>query len=74
MLLQMENNSTSKINVAFIAELCALKGIRHAVISPGSRNAPLIVAFNRCRQIKCHVIVDERSAAFLRSWDITSDK
>lgn len=47
-----------------IAQLCAQRGVRHAVVSPGSRNAPLMIAFNRQPEIKCHVIVDERSAAF----------
>lgn len=60
----MENHTTDKINVQLITRICALKGIRHAVISPGSRNAPLMVAFNREPDIKCHVLVDERSAAF----------
>ncbi|MDO5570249.1 MAG: 2-succinyl-5-enolpyruvyl-6-hydroxy-3-cyclohexene-1-carboxylic-acid synthase [Bacteroidales bacterium] len=60
----MENSSTSKINIALLAEICVKKNIKHAVISPGSRNAPLIVAFNRCKKINCHVIIDERCAAF----------
>ncbi len=37
---------------------------KQAVISPGSRNAPLTIAFNRHPQIKCYSISDERSAAF----------
>lgn len=39
-------------------------GVRHAVVSPGSRNAPLIIALSRSR-IKTHVVVDERSAAYV---------
>lgn len=38
--------------------------MRHLVISPGSRNAPLIRAFADSK-VKCHSIVDERSAAFV---------
>ncbi|MEG1617444.1 MAG: 2-succinyl-5-enolpyruvyl-6-hydroxy-3-cyclohexene-1-carboxylic-acid synthase [Bacteroidales bacterium] len=56
--------STDKLNVQLIARICVQKGMRHAVISPGSRNAPLMVAFNREEEIRCHVVVDERSAAF----------
>lgn len=39
-------------------------GVRHAVVSPGSRNAPLIIALSRSH-IKTHVVVDERSAAYV---------
>lgn len=41
------------------------KGLRHAVISPGSRNAPIIMAFARFGKIQCHSAVDERAAAFI---------
>lgn len=34
------------------------------MISPGSRNAPLSISFNRDERVECFVIVDERSAAF----------
>lgn len=58
------DKTTDKGNVQMLARLCALKGLRHVVVSPGSRNAPLVVAFNREQNISCHVIVDERSAAY----------
>ncbi len=48
-----------------IAEICHRLGVVDAVLSPGSRNAPLIVSFNRHTQIKTYVINDERSAAFI---------
>lgn len=43
---------------------CILNEIEHVVISPGSRNAPLIIGFNASRKIKIESVVDERSAAF----------
>lgn len=49
---------------AELARLCATKGIRHAVISPGSRSAPLVIAFNTQEGIECLQVIDERSAAF----------
>ncbi len=43
---------------------CIELGLKHVVISPGSRNAPLIIAFNQHPEIETIVIPDERSAAF----------
>lgn len=43
---------------------CILNEIEHIVISPGSRNAPLIIGFNASGKIKIESVVDERSAAF----------
>lgn len=40
-------------------------GVRRAVLSPGSRNAPLILAFSRHPEITCYSVPDERSAAFI---------
>lgn len=48
-----------------IAEICAKKGITHAVISPGSRSAALTLAFVRHPSIKTFIIPDERSAGFI---------
>jgi 2-succinyl-5-enolpyruvyl-6-hydroxy-3-cyclohexene-1-carboxylate synthase len=44
--------------------LCKAKGIKHIVISPGSRSAPLTIGFTNDPFFKCYSIVDERSAAF----------
>ncbi|NNK71954.1 MAG: 2-succinyl-5-enolpyruvyl-6-hydroxy-3-cyclohexene-1-carboxylic-acid synthase, partial [Flavobacteriaceae bacterium] len=41
-----------------------LHGLRHVVISPGSRNAPLTIGFTGHDYFSCYSIVDERSAAF----------
>ncbi len=49
---------------AELARLCAAKGVQHVVISPGSRSAPLVIAFNMQEGIQCLQVIDERSAAF----------
>ena len=48
-----------------IAEICYQHGVEDVVISPGSRDAPLIVAFARHPQLKAISVSDERSAAFI---------
>lgn len=56
--------STSKEHIKNLVDICYEKGLRNIVISPGSRNAPLTIAFNRHGKINCLSIIDERSAAF----------
>jgi 2-succinyl-5-enolpyruvyl-6-hydroxy-3-cyclohexene-1-carboxylate synthase len=48
-----------------IAELCAAKGVSNVIICPGSRSAPLTLAFTRNKRLKCWTFSDERSAAFV---------
>ncbi len=47
------------------SQICYQFGTRHAVMSPGSRNAPLTISFARNKEIKKWVIPDERSAGFI---------
>ena len=58
------SKTSSKISIARLIEICALKGIRHVVISPGSRNAPLTLSFAEDDRFECLNIPDERVAAF----------
>ncbi len=48
---------------AFVDEL-VLSGLRHAVISPGSRSTPLALAMAAHPNLKNWLLVDERSAGF----------
>jgi 2-succinyl-5-enolpyruvyl-6-hydroxy-3-cyclohexene-1-carboxylate synthase len=56
-------NANTALASAFTEEL-ARGGLRHAVVSPGSRSTPLAVALWRQPEIEVTVIVDERSAGF----------
>jgi 2-succinyl-5-enolpyruvyl-6-hydroxy-3-cyclohexene-1-carboxylate synthase len=56
--------TTNKTTISSLAEICVQKGITKIVLSPGSRNSPIAIAFNRHPKIQCYVIVDERAAAF----------
>lgn len=48
-----------------IAAVCAKKGVKRVVLSPGSRCAPITVSFARHPEIQTYVVPDERSAAFI---------
>lgn len=48
---------------AFIAALAAA-GLRHVVLAPGARSAPLALAALRRPELVCHVINDERAAGY----------
>ncbi|NJM25731.1 MAG: 2-succinyl-5-enolpyruvyl-6-hydroxy-3-cyclohexene-1-carboxylic-acid synthase, partial [Bacteroidia bacterium] len=48
-----------------IAALCAAKGITQVILCPGSRCAPLTLAFARHPAIHTRTVFDERSAAFI---------
>ena len=55
---------SDKKHIQQLAALLLKKGITDIVISPGSRNAPLINTFTGIPEFNCLNIVDERSAAY----------
>ena len=55
---------STKKNVQYLASALLNKGISDIIISPGSRNAPLINTFTALDAFRCLNIVDERCAAF----------
>jgi 2-succinyl-5-enolpyruvyl-6-hydroxy-3-cyclohexene-1-carboxylate synthase len=57
--------SVYQTNINTIVSTLYSKGLRHAVICPGSRNAPLIMAFARFGKISCYSVADERAAGFM---------
>jgi len=55
---------STKRHIHQLAALLLKKGITDVVISPGSRNAPMIHTFHGIAGFNCCTIVDERSAAY----------
>lgn len=55
---------SDKKTVNMLTALLVDKGIRKAVVCPGSRNIPLVQNFSECPYIECFPVTDERSAAF----------
>jgi 2-succinyl-5-enolpyruvyl-6-hydroxy-3-cyclohexene-1-carboxylate synthase len=55
---------SDKKHIQQLAVLLLKKGISDIVISPGSRNAPMINTFAGIQEFNCLNIVDERSAAY----------
>lgn len=56
--------NSNKQSAYELVKACEVHHVKHIIISPGSRNAPLILAFARNTQMKCYSIVDERVAGF----------
>ena len=60
-------NPSTALATVLVDELVR-QGVRHAVLCPGSRSAPLAYALqeaDRAGRLTLHVRVDERSAGFL---------
>ncbi len=47
-----------------LIQLCVAHKVKHVVVSPGSRNAPLTIGFSYHPEVNTYSIVDERCAAF----------
>jgi len=60
----MDFRNTNTLWCSVLVETLVQRGVRRAVISPGSRSAPLAIAFARHSQIEAIPVLDERSAAF----------
>ena len=55
---------SNKPHIRNLVEICAQKGIEQVIISPGSRNAPLVISFGNHSKFDCISIPDERVAGF----------
>ena len=57
--------TTDKTSCQILIDVIKAHGVKNIVVSPGSRNTPLIIAIARDKELNKTVIVDERSAAFV---------
>ena len=55
---------SDKENVNILTSLLIAHSVRHAVVCPGSRNAPIVHNLDACDSIHCYPVTDERSAGF----------
>ncbi len=55
---------SNKKGIQQIVTILSALGLKEVILCPGSRDAPLIISFNRHPDIRCTSIRDERSAAF----------
>lgn len=56
--------NTDKSGARHLTAILKEKKVKHIVLCPGSRNAPLIFSFTSDDYFSCYSIVDERSAGF----------
>jgi 2-succinyl-5-enolpyruvyl-6-hydroxy-3-cyclohexene-1-carboxylate synthase len=58
------SNAGEAFALVLVDEL-ARRGVRHAVVAPGSRSTPIALALLGDSRISVHIRIDERSAAYL---------
>lgn len=61
----LQHTTSDHRGASVLVSTLAQLGLRDAVISPGSRNAPLIISLVNHPLIKTHVVIDERAAAYV---------
>ncbi|NPD84563.1 2-succinyl-5-enolpyruvyl-6-hydroxy-3-cyclohexene-1-carboxylic-acid synthase, partial [Lentimicrobium sp. L6] len=55
---------SNKPGLELLVQIFIQEGIKDIVISPGSRNAPMMLTFPEYPEFNIHSIIDERSAGF----------
>lgn len=62
---EIDIQNIQTFHAAVVVRSLVANGLEHVVISPGSRSTPLTLAFAAHPKVKSHIIIDERSAAFV---------
>lgn len=63
-MITKSNYNLVKKTLQHLAFLCKEYGLEHIVLSPGSRSAPVAMAFYNQEGIQCYIVNDERSACY----------
>ncbi|MDE7403337.1 MAG: 2-succinyl-5-enolpyruvyl-6-hydroxy-3-cyclohexene-1-carboxylic-acid synthase [Muribaculaceae bacterium] len=63
--LDSEHKDSADPTVREVLDVLSAHGVRNLVLSPGSRNTPLLIGVNARCQFSTHIINDERTAAFV---------
>ncbi len=58
-------SDTDKTFCSILLDVISAKGVADVVCSPGSRNTPLVIASAVRKNLRKHVVADERCAAFM---------
>ncbi len=61
---ETRSSGNARAGAALVSAL-ATRGVTDVVLSPGSRNTPLVLAASAETRIRTHVVLDERAAAFV---------
>lgn len=57
--------TSAKPACSILMSVLADHGVEDVICSPGSRNAPLLIAADSCASLSTHLVIDERIAAFV---------
>jgi 2-succinyl-5-enolpyruvyl-6-hydroxy-3-cyclohexene-1-carboxylate synthase len=64
-MLDTNEQNIQTLHAATLVRSLVNQGLKHVFISPGSRSTPLTLAFATHPKVQTHVVIDERSAAFM---------
>lgn len=56
---------TDKLYCRILLDTIMAQGVNHIFLSPGSRNAPILIGASARSALKKHIVTDERNAAFM---------
>ena len=60
----MESLDTSVVSARILLDVAIAHGVETIILSPGSRNTPLLIGASARKKLKKYIINDERTAAF----------
>lgn len=65
MIEMSEISDTARQYCASLLDVLQAHGVKHIFLSPGSRNAPVLISASLRESLRKHIVTDERNAAFV---------